>query len=400
MTTVSESISQNVPDDFDIHEPPFVLNPYPIYDYIRNECPVAHGSKYGGYWLLTRYEDVKQAVMDWRTYTSSVPAKNAIPTIIRRTEPLLPTELDPPLHSRYRALVNPVFSPERMELLRPKVKAIATVLIDRLIEGKGGDLVADYAVPLSVQTLAEFTGFPKEDTHRWVSWIQRMFNVHNREDGATATQEITAYVDDLIALRRKQPCGDFISLLLESEVDGHRLTDHELRSFSVGVFGAGYETTADAISVTLYYLAEHPEDRLRLAAEPQLIQMAVEEFVRFVSPIQIFGRTATKDVELYGNSIQKGEVVGMGFGSANHDPTIFPEPEHCVLDRTPNKHLAFGAGIHLCLGAPLARLEMATTLEEFTKRIPEYRVAGNVEWKTRGDRRGLAALPVVIMPYS
>lgn len=383
-------------EDFDIHEPSFVVNPYPDYQRLRNECPVVHGSKYGSYWLLTRYDDVKRAVLDWRTYTSSVVGNTAIPQITRRKsdDPGLPIELDPPLHSRYRALNDPVFSAERIEALRPTIRALAAQLIDGLLERGGGDLVADFSTPLSVGTLAEFTGFPKADSDRWVGWIQRMFNVQDREGGALATQEFIAYIYDLIAERRKQPCGDFISLLIESEVDGHRLSDYEIRSYTMVQFGAGFETTADALSVTLYYLAEHPQARQQLADNPSLIPTAVEEFLRYVTPIQIFGRNATHDVELHGQTMKEGDIVALGFGSANHDPSVFPEPEHCVLDRTPNPHLAFGAGIHLCLGAPVARLEMQITLEEFVRRVPPYRLVGQPQWKTRGDRRGLAALPV------
>jgi cytochrome P450 len=388
----------NTYDDFDIHEPSFVLNPYPAYDDLRRECPVVHGSKYGGYWLLTRYEDVLDAVRDWRTYTSSVVGNTAIPQITRRSpdDPALPIELDPPLHSRYRSLINPVFSPQRIEVLRPAIAALVVQLVDRFVERGGGDLVADYAMPLSVGTLAEFTGFPKADTERWVGWIQRMFNVHDREDGALATQEFIAYIYDLIIERRKQPCGDFISLLIESEVDGHRLTDYEIRSYTMVQFGAGFETTADALSVMFYYLAEHPEARHQLAENPSLIPSAVEEFLRYSTPIQVFGRNTTHEVELRGQTMATGDIVALGFGAANHDPAVFTEPERCLLDRTPNPHLTFGAGIHLCLGAPVARLEMQVTLEEFLRRVPPYRVAGEVVWKTRGDRRGLATLPVAL----
>ncbi|MGH9844383.1 MAG: cytochrome P450, partial [Blastocatellia bacterium] len=326
------------------------------------------------------------------------PGVAAIPIIMRRTEPILPTELDPPVHSRYRALVNPVFSSRRVEAMRPGVQAIATALIDRLVERGGGDLVADYAVPLSVDTLAEFTGLPKTDSGKWVSWIRRLFDVRDRADGDLATREFGLYVEELIAARRKDPTGDFISILLASEVEGHRLTEKELHWFTMGVFGAGFETTADALSVMLHWLAEHSADRQRLSAERRLISTAVEEFLRFVTPIQIFARNATADTELHGRQIKQMDVVALGFGAANHDPAVFPRPEQCLLDRDPNPHLAFGAGVHRCLGAPVARLEMQVTLEEFARRIPDYAVAPGaaVEWKTRGDRRGLNSLPVLI----
>ena len=389
---------QNSGKEFDIHDPAFARDPYATYDRLRTKCPVKHSALHGGIWLLSRYEDVRNAAIDWRTFTSSVPGVTAIPIITRRTEPQLPLELDPPLHSRYRALVNPVFSAARIEELRPRVTAMATRLISQLLEQGGGDLVPDYAVPLSVETMAEFTGLPKHDSGLWVGWIRRMFDVAHPADSERASHEFGMYIDDLIRRRRAAPCGDFVSLLMESEVEGHHLTDPEIHSFCTLLFGAGFETTADALSVMLYHLAEHPENRHRLAAEPDLIPTAVEEFLRYISPIQIFGRNATRDVTLDGQTIPKGDVVALSFASANHDPNVFSDSEECILDRTPNRHLAFGAGIHFCLGAPVARLEMAITLEEFSRRVKGLKLAeGNaVKWKTRGDRRGLETLPVVI----
>ncbi|HZY42646.1 MAG TPA: cytochrome P450, partial [Anaerolineae bacterium] len=224
------------------------------------------------------------------------------------------------------------------------------------------------------------------------------FDVHDRAGAAQASAEFGRYIDELITVRRQEPRADFIGMLIESEVEGHRLTDQELHSFCTVLFGAGFETTADAMSVMLYYLAEHPAEYQQLAAQPQLISSAVEEFLRYISPIQIFGRNAMREVELHGQTIQPMDVVALSFGSANHDPRVFPDPERCAPDRTPNPHLAFGAGIHLCLGAPVARLEMQVTLEEFTRRIPGFHLVPQaaVAWKTRGDRRGLAAVPAVL----
>jgi len=383
-------------DNLDIHAPGFARDPYPAYRELREGCPVMHSDDYGGFWLLSRYEDVRQAALDWQTYTSSVVGVTAIPVITPRTEPQLPIELDPPLHSRYRALVNPVFSAKRIEELRPAITAIVDELIVALLAKGQADLVADYAVPLSVRTLAAFTGLPLQDSRLWVAWINRMFNVHDREDGRRAGAEFGAYINDLIAERRRQPTGDFISLLMDSAIEGHRLSDKEIHSFCTVVFGAGFETTADALSVTFHYLAEHPEAWEALKARPELVPTAVEEFLRFISPIQIFGRNTTKEVELHGRTIPKGDVVALGFGSANHDPAVFPQPERCVLERSPNRHLAFGAGVHLCLGAPVARLELGVTLARFLERVGDIRITGPVEWKMRGDRRGIAKLPAVI----
>jgi cytochrome P450 len=398
MTTQSDSGKAEDFDNIDIHEPNFVLDPYPTYEHLRAECPVVHSEHYGGFWLLTRYEDVRSAALDWQTYTSSVAGVTAIPIITPRTEPMLPIELDPPRHSRYRALMSPVFAKQRIAVMQPRIEAIAGRLVDRLLAQGGGDLVADYAAPLTVETLAEFTNLPKADAPRWVAWIQRMFDVTQPEDSARASAEMGSYIDELIAERRRTPGDDFISLLMESTVERQQLTDKEIHSFCTVVFGAGFETTADAISVSLYYLAEHPDDQRRLAAQPELVPTALEEFLRYVSPVQIFGRNAAHDVEVHGRTIGQGDVMALAFGSANHDPTLFPEPERCILDRAPNRHLTFGAGVHLCLGAPVARMEMEVTLQEFAGRVPSFKLAPGegITWKKRGDRRGLARLPVVI----
>ena len=195
----ADSLSESADDSVDIHGRDFACDRYPTYAALRARCPVVHSDKYmqefGGFWLLTRYADVKQAAIDWRTFTSNVAGVTAIPVITRRSEPALPSELDPPIHSRYRALVAPVFSARRVELLRAQVTAIAQSLLEAIMARGGGDLVADFAVPLSAQTLAAFTGLPPEDLTRWVAWIRRMFNVEQREDGAVATAELAANHD-------------------------------------------------------------------------------------------------------------------------------------------------------------------------------------------------------------
>jgi len=389
------------PLHYDIHDPAFAQDPYPAYAELRTKCPVMRSLLYGKFWLLSRYEDVKAAALDWKTYTSSVVGVTAIPIITPRTEPMLPIEVDPPLHSRYRALMAPTFASARIEEMRPRLTALAVRLIEKILarpRGEVVDLVSTYAAPFSIGTLAEFAGLPGQDADQWSGWITRMFDLRDREGGQHAAAEFGAYIDELIARRRDNPTDDFVSELIAAEVEGHKLTDREIHSFLTVTFGAGFETTQDAVSVMLHHLAEHPADRARLRVEPELVPRAVEEFLRFITPIQIFGRNTTRDTTLHGVTMPQGDIVALGFGSANHDPAQFPDPEQVILDRTPNRHLAFGAGPHTCLGAPVARLEMEITLTEFVQRVPGWRVAPGhtVEWKPRGDRRGLARLPVVI----
>ena len=186
--------------------------------------------------------------------------------------------------------------------------------------------------------------------------------------------------------------------IMDALFKGGKATAAEIQSFLSVMFGAGFETTADAMSGMLYWLATHPDDLQKIIADPQLIPIAVEEFLRWVSPIQIFGRNSTRDLEKHGCPIAKGGIVALGFGSANHDPSQFDEPEKVRFDRPHNRHLAFGAGPHLCLGAPVARMELSLTLELLTENVVSLAMQSDnsVAWKKRGDRRGLERLSVVL----
>ncbi len=391
---------------FDIRDPGFCLDPTSTYEHLREHCPALHSDayfeQYGGFTLLTRYEDVKHAVQDWRTYTSSVPGVSAIPTIIHRDYPLLPVEVDPPEHQRYRALISPAFHRSKIEAMRGKMTEILGGLLDGLAAKGSGDLVADLVVPFSTGTLGEFMALPEGDQDKWAAWGHRLFSsVIDPEDAKQATREIEAYLDELIVERETEPRGDFLSTLLESEVDGHRLTREQIRSFGMLMLAsAGHETSASAMSMALYHLSGHPEALAELRARPELLPTAVEEMLRFAAPVQIFCRNATREVEIHGATIAEGSVVATSYGSANLDPSVFPEPSEIKLDRTPNKHLTFGAGPHLCVGAQIARLEMELLLAEVSRRFDAIRIPDPdaVVWNPRGDRRGIWALPAVVVP--
>jgi cytochrome P450 len=398
MSAAARISEPKIPDDVDIHDAAFVRDPFAAYERLRRECPLAHSNKHGGFWLMTRYEDVRAAAINWRDYTSSVAGVTAIPVITPRTEPMLPIEIDPPRHSRYRALVNPVFTPERIAEITPRIRALACSIVERLARRGTAEAVSEFCVPIAITSLAAFTDVPIADSERWVGWITRMFDVSDPVAGAAASRQLVAYIETLIAERRAEPTGDFLSTLIAAEIDGERLDDNQICSFMTVVFGAGFETTADGLSVMLRWLAEHPEDLAQLAADPALIPTAVEEFLRHSAPIQIFGRNASHDLSLHGREIQAGDIVALGFGSANRDPSAFEKPDEMRFDRKPNKHLTFGAGPHLCAGAGVARMEMAVALEALTETgislAPDP--AGTPHWKTRGDRRGLASLPLII----
>ena len=378
--------------DLDHHDPGFVAEPWPVYTELRHAASVARSERYGGFWLITRYNDVKAAAKDWQTFTSSIPNVTSIPSSHPRTEPDLPIELDPPLHTRYRRLVGPVFSRGAVERLRPAIRRIASDLLESIVEAGGGDLVSGFATPLSVSTLAEFMDLPREDRERWVGWVRRMYDPRDPGDVSGATSEYYAYIDELVERRR----GSFVRLLLDSEVEGVRLTASEVARFMRVLLIAGHETTAAALSSTLHHLTTHPDDLQRLRDEPGLIPLAVEEFLRLSSPVTLQARNATRDVEVGGRAIACGDVVALSFPSANRDEHEFPDAAACVLDRIPNRHVAFGFGPHLCAGAHVARIEMSVALEELVARVSDLRPAAHVapSWNPTGSVRGLATLPV------
>jgi cytochrome P450 len=241
---------------------------------------------------------------------------------------------------------------------------------------------------------------PEADKDRWFDWVERMYSnaLLDDADHAAAAREAEAYIGERIAEHRTEPRDDFLGMLLEAEVDGHRLTDLEVRQFGMLMLLAGYETTSGAMGMSLLHLAEHPDVRAELFGDvDRLEQTAVNELLRFVSPVQVFGRNAARDVELHGETIPAGDVVLLAYGAANRDPRVFEEPGRCVLDRHPNRHVAFGFGRHLCLGANLARLELSIMIERFAELLPDFRVDPEHEptWKPRGDVRALASLHLV-----
>jgi cytochrome P450 len=385
---------------FDHHDPRFVEDPESVFGPLREQHPLVHSDLYGGFWVLTRYDDVTAAALDHESFTSAVVGTTVIPPSQPRTVPLLPIELDPPEHTRYRLLVNALFAKPRIEALRPELETLATRLLEPIARNGGGDVMAAFAHPMSLGSLARFMDLPEADEERWFDWVERMFSnaLLDKDDQRDAVRAAEEYIDALIEERRAEPRDDFMGMLLTAEVDGHRLTDLEVRQFGILMLLAGYETTSGAMGMSLLHLAEHPEQRAQLFADTDgLAHTAVNELLRYVSPVQVFCRNAAHDVDLHGERIPAGDVVLLAYGAANHDPHAFEHPERCILDRHPNRHVAFGHGRHLCLGANLARLELTIMLERFAELFPDFRVDPErpPTWKPRGDLRALATLDLV-----
>lgn len=382
----------------DPHSPTFVDQRWEIYERLRNHHPVQHSTAYGGFWLVSRYEDVHRVLSDPGTFSSAAPGRLAIPPSGgNRSFPLAPLEVDPPRHGKLRELVLDRFRRPVVRELKPGVQVTADSLIDRFVAHGRCDVVDDYALPLVLYALARFLDLPLSDAAKWVEWSNIFAERAVSPDAAMeATVQLESYVRDLLEQRRQNPGDDLFSVLATAKVDGARLTDEEATGFGMELLLAGREATRDAIATSLWYLATHPDERDALRSDPASIPRAVEEFLRAMSPIQLLGRVTTRDVEIQGTMIPEGHVVGVLYGAANTDPEIFDEPEACVLARRRNHHLAFGTGVHVCVGAHLARLDITVAIERALERFGDFTLTEDEAptFAPNGDTYGLNSLPI------
>ena len=384
---------------FDHNSAEFIRDPFPVYYRLREEDPVHFSERYDGYFVLTRYEDVRRALLDWTVFSSAQPGVTSIPMSVRRDFQEIPLEVDPPDHWEYRKLVSQLFTRNAIARLEPGFRRIAAELLEPIQTAGMGDFVQDYALPFVSRVLALFLQVPEADAQRWVRWTKDIFHgrLTDRARADRASAEMIAYVDELSAERRRAPRPDDVfSTLATSRFHGRPLTSQELRGFGVLLLNAGQETSVNGIGNSLWYLAEHVGDRQRLLENPGLLAGAIEEFLRFMSPIQLLGRTVRQETVLYERTIPEKSTVAVCYGSANRDAQIFPAADQCMIDRHPNPHLAFGAGPHTCLGAHLARAEMRVAIEEVLARTPHYQIddAADIEYTPHGDLRGFWKLPV------
>ena len=387
--------------------PSFAENPYPAYASLRADEPV-HFSAALQAWVLTGYEHCEQALRDGATFSSNpLVARGQLALMLqqqRREFPLgeVPTVLssDPPVHTRLRTLLNRAFTARAIEGLRPRIEEIAASLLDGIRAGDRFEAVGGFAQPLPIIVIAELLGVPPADRDlfkRWSTAIARTTNVLNPpsvlDAAREATVELIAYMDEVVARRRREPGADIMTALVGAEDEGERLSHEELLAFSILLLLAGHETTTSLIANGLLALAEHPDQSARLRADPALMPSAVEELLRYDSPVQGVVRFARRSGELGGRAIEEGATLLPLVGAANRDPAQFLEPEALDLARDPNRHLSLGRGIHFCLGAPLARLEGEVAFAALLERFPELRLAdGGVERSGTIVLRGLARL--------
>lgn len=384
--------------------PEFHANPYPFYHRLREEDPV-HQSPMG-FWVLTRYDDVVFVLRDPRFGREGFAP--VLSTVYGQEVASLPRSMlfrDPPDHTRLRNLVNRAFTPRVVENLRPRIQQIVDQLLDRVQGNKAMDLIEDLAYPLPVTVICEMLGVPAGDRDRirqWSADVARSLDAIGLpsdpgivERGLSGRHALAAYFLELIPDRRKRPGPDLLSLLIAAEEQGDRLTEGELLAMCILLFIAGHETTVNLIGNGVLALLQHPEQWARLRNEPTLIQGAVEELLRYDSPVQRTARIPTVAVEIGGRKIEAGTMVVTAIGAANRDPQRFPDPDRLDITRRDNHHVAFGFGIHFCLGAPLARLEGQIAINTLLHRTPALQLATvTPEWRESSTLRGLKALPV------
>jgi cytochrome P450 len=383
--------------DFDHTDPRWTEDPFPIWDEIRSASPVVHTKRFQGCYLPTSYEAVKQIAHDTEHFSSRrVVVRDERPEVQRNAAP--PITSDPPVHKPAKQLLLPPFTPDAMKKLEPRVRAICNELIDEFIADGGCDAAARYTKHIPTRAICHMLGIPEKDGDLFVHWIHMILElgIKNEEMLKQAVQEMTAYFAGHIEARKQRPTDDLISTLMNAkDRNGQPLEDsHVLGSLRLLLI-AGIDTTWSAIGASLWHLARTPVDRERLVKQPELMPMAVEELLRAYSPVTM-AREVMKETTIAGCPMKPGNMVLLSFPAANRDPSVFPDADKVILDRKNNPHAAFGLGIHRCVGSNLARMEMKVALEEWLKRIPDFRLdpAGRVAW-SEGTVRGPRQLPIL-----
>ncbi len=383
--------------------------PHDTFRALRRDAPAyfQKGKYYRGFWALTKYEDIVLASKDPARFSSARGSalledfgEDEL-SIIR----LIMLNMDPPEHAKFRRLVNFGFTPLVVSFLEPRIRAVTQQILDKIAQRGECDFVTTVAAELPLQVICELMGIPQEERHSIFDWSNRLIGFDDpefgtsQEDARAAAMEMWMYAND-IAEKRKghHDEHDLCSILLNAEVDGFRLSEAEFDSFFLMLAVAGNETTRNLISGGMLALMEHPEQRARLVADPSLVPSAVEEMLRWVTPVSCFKRTAACDIQLRGQTIRENDKLVLYYASANRDERVFTDPHTFDVGRAPNEHLAFGVGEHFCLGSSLARLEIRIMFTELLARFPDMQLAGPVNRLRSSFLNGIKHMPVRFTP--
>lgn len=398
--------------DYDIFSQQYIKDPFPVWDEIRDKCPVAHTERWGGSFMPTRYEDLFNIARDIQHFSSRnvlvadvMPVPKADgepePEISEEEQELIqqynvgapPITSDPPVHTWARKLLLPPFSVTSVAKYEEETRELCRELIDGFIENGRADGATDYAQQIPPRVIASMLGLPKDMTGQFTEWVRGFLELGltNPELREQSARSIFEYVVGQIQERQANPGDDLISALLAQEVDGQPVPPPHIAGTCFLMIVAGIDTTWSSIGSAIWHLAQHPEDRARLIAEPEIMPNAIEELLRAYSPVTM-ARYVAEDTEYAGCPMSEGDKVLMNFPAANRDPKVFENPDHVDFGREKNPHIAFGVGIHRCAGSNLARMEMKVSIEEWLKRIPDFRLEDPdaVTWaggQVRGPRK-------------
>ena len=386
----------------DFFSPEMRRDPFPAYDRLRAAAPVLHEPTFDA-WMIFDYAGAKQALTDDHRFSSSMSTAG-------RRNPDWMIFLDPPRQPKLRGLISRAFTPKAIAELAPRIRELSRQLLDKVADRGEMDVVAEFATPLPMIVISEMIGVPAEEWPRFRRWSDIILKLsHTIAACASAAAavaeygavkgEMDAYLHALIEERRPNPKDDLLTRLVQAEVDGERLTEQEIVGFVELLIVAGQETTSNLIANAVLCFAEHPEQLQRLRAAPELMPKAIEEVLRFRSPVQWVFRATKCDVEMHGQTIPAGKLVLPMLGSANRDPLVFADPNRFDIGREPNPHIAFGHGIHFCLGAPLARLEASIALPDLLAHLGQFELAEE-QWEPRSALHvlGPSSLPVRFGP--
>jgi cytochrome P450 len=385
--------------DFDHTDVAWAADPFPIWEELREGCPVAHSDRYGGVWLPTRHEDVAAIAYDTEHFTSrGIVVNEGRPLAPAPRGPVPPISSDPPFHHEARRLLLPGFSPKAIAPLEPFTRRYCESLLDAVADQPVVDAAQEYAQHIPVLVIAKMLGFPAEDADVFREFVSNSLESVDRTPEermasfGTLQTYLQAQIDDHIA----NPRDDLTTYLLEAEMDGHKLERDHVGGTLVLLLIAGIDTTWSAIGASLWHLATTPADRERLVAEPELMPFALEELLRAYAPVTM-ARLVRDDFEYNGCPMKKDDWVLLPFPSANRDPEFFDRADEVVIDREENRHSAFGLGIHRCAGSNLARMELRVALEVWLERFPVFSLDNPdaVTW-SGGQVRGPRTLPLRI----
>ena len=399
--------------DIDHQTPAFIADRHRRYDELRERCPVVFNEHYGGFWMVTDYESVAAVARDNETfahkYEPDAPDGISYQGICGVPRPgYIPrqgvSEIDGPEHADLRRVLNPLMTINAVEANRPRMEAVSAWFLDEIVEAGEADLVLDYTTPVPAVLTLEMMGMASSNWQHYADFFHATSSYEPTDErylSAVAHQpDMWGELRDFAQFRRENPADDVTTALVSSPLDGRMLSDDEITAIMWNLVAGGLDTTTSLVSWGLHHLGTHSDDRARLIDDPSLIPAAVEEFLRHYSPSETLTRTATRDVELGGRHIRRGDIVFISWVTANHDPAAFDDPDEVRIDREVNKHLAFGLGGHRCIGSSIARIESELMLRDVLARVGDYEIDidGFKPYPGNLLMTGVVSMPVTFTP--